>query len=708
MRTTHFHKILGKENIKMVDLFVELFPIELEAIPALAAYTVSFAENAEMTGGRLAYQLRQVLGSKWVWTDYRLVTDTAIAEDKIAEALEMIHQASPNVAKAVEAIEYDAQWQPSAKAAADFLLQTAIRDTEYALRDALKTANARIPHAYIFREARLDTWVVDALPSISLSIRSQLVYEHDLQQYLKQVSMDDVLGLTVIDKTSPSMIATIKEHKGKLSEHRERLLQLTKRPIMQKILRDAPDDADVFELESGYNHYDYVATALQIIVYPQDYERFNINPEFATKTLRLAPDSRAMMVRTASDLLKQKKLIGNAYNSRSHAQLFGSLDFMPSLEYGNSRVRPYTNQSLANDFVQNGLYARHPRFQDAPIRIAVVNTLNDNIVGDFVEAMRRQIEKDFDFSIELIKERNVRVLSETNLASAVREVEKEDPQIVMAFFPDATSTTASAETLKSLTLGKGIASHIVYETTMNNPDAMGLVIMGILAKTGNIPFALAEPIDYAQIIVGLDWVHEKMSRSERIVGLSRIYRRDGMFMRYFMDIQELETGEATPMSIIQNLFPELIFKGKDVIIHHDGYFPGELLQQLEIWGKQIQAKFYPVEILQRDIPRLYALEAKVTQAAWGSIFLLGDTDAFAVSSEPSPDSTARPLHIRTPLANLPIAQAVYSVLAWTLLHYGTLGTPKLPVTIQNADKLAGWLARGILPENIRGDVPFWL
>lgn len=692
----------------MVDLFVELFPIEIEHIPPLAAYRVSFAANSKITGGRLAYQLRQITTGKWVWTQNRLVTDTPLGEDRIAQVIETIQRQSPKIAQAIKLIEYDSHWQPSAKAVADFVMQTVFRTLEYSLRDTLKPMNAHIPNAFILREPRLSTWVVDEHPSIALSIRSQLLYEHDLQQYLNQTTIDDVLGLTVIDKTSPSMLATIKAHIGKLGDHRERLLQLTKRSVMQGILRNSPDNTDILQVESGYNSYDYVATALQIVIHSQNHQRFKIDSDLANKTLRLTPDFRAQMVRTASEVLKQKTLIGKAYNSRTHSHLFGTLDFMPSLEYGNSRVRPYTLDTLATDFVQNGLYARHPRFQDAPIRIAVINTLGDNITRDFVEAIRRQIEKDFDFTIELIKERNVRVLSEKNLASAVRTIEKDDPQVVLAFFPDASGTTVSAETLKSLTLAKGIASHIIYETTMHNPDAMGLVIMGILAKTGNIPFALAEPLDYAHMIVGLDWVHEKLTRTDRIVGLSRVYRRDGLFMRYFIDIQELESGEEPPLSIVQTLFPKMIFKGKKVIIHHNGYIPNGLLRQLENWAKQLGAIFYPIEILQRNIPRIYALEGKVTQAPWGSIILLGDTDSFAISSIPSSDSTARPLYIRTPLANLSISQAVYSVLAWTLLHYGTLGTPKLPVTIQNTDKLAEWLARGILPENNNGDVPFWL
>ena len=34
--------------------------------------------------------------------------------------------------------------------------------------------------------------------------------------------------------------------------------------------------------------------------------------------------------------------------------------------------------------------------------------------------------------------------------------------------------------------------------------------------------------------------------------------------------------------------------------------------------------------------------------------------------------------------------------------------PRLPVTIQNADKLAEWLSKGMLPDNVNNDVPFWL
>ncbi len=45
---------------------------------------------------------------------------------------------------------------------------------------------------------------------------------------------------------------------------------------------------------------------------------------------------------------------------------------------------------------------------------------------------------------------------------------------------------------------------MVYETTLSNKYAIGNIILGILGKTDNVPFILAKPLDYADLVVGLD------------------------------------------------------------------------------------------------------------------------------------------------------------------------------------------------------------
>lgn len=695
------------------DLFVEVFPIERQHIPELTAYVPIFAEEPPgAVGGKLAYRLSRSFPGWWVWIDGRILSTESVSPMQLEITVEMIREQVPDSYQHLERVQEDAGWRLTASSAAHFVVYTAVREAEPALRAALKPFGQPVPSGYVLRDYGVRAWVAETIPALSLSIRSHIAYNRNAQEYLAQTAPDEAIGLRVMDRTAPSMIGTLTDVVGTLGDHRQRLLELTRREVMQRFLRETADDEIVVSVQSdGGNAYHYPASALRLLVRlheSADWGRFGIPPEAALKATRLAPDVRAQMVSAVSDVLKGRGIIGKAYNSRQNESSFTKMDFLPSLVFAGQRVRPYASEKLATDFVQNGLYERHPRFVSQPIRLGVINTL-DAGAEDFVEALSRQLEKDFGCEINLIRQRNVRVVNEKNLASAVRVVEKEAPHVVLAFFPDAQGDLdANYETLKSLTLGKGIASHAVYETTMHNPDAMALVIMGVLAKTGNVPFALAEPLEYADYVVGLDMVREQLTRGDRVVAMARIYRHDGAFVQYLMHTIELDAGDAIPLAVWQALFPEDLFAEKRVILHHDGALPREVLDRLQRWGTVLGSRFFPVEILRRDVPRLYGLAGGITPAPWGSVFRVNDEEAFVISSEPGPDSTPLPLHVRVPDASLLIEQAIYSVLSWTLLHYGTYGTPKLPVTILRAEDMAQWLARGILPDNTAGDVPFWL
>jgi len=71
------------------------------------------------------------------------------------------------------------------------------------------------------------------------------------------------------------------------------------------------------------------------------------------------------------------------------------------------------------------------------------------------------------------------------------------------------------------------------------------------------------------------------------------------------------------------------------------------------------------------------------------------------------DATPRPLRI---LAEppFPLEHALHSVLSLTLLHYGSLRPPRLPITIHYSDKIAHMPLRGIKPKELEGSVPYWL
>jgi len=115
---------------------------------------------------------------------------------------------------------------------------------------------------------------------------------------------------------------------------------------------------------------------------------------------------------------------------------------------------------------------------------------------------------------------------------------------------------------------------------------------------------------------------------------------------------------------------------------------------------ELNATFYPVEVIRAGVPRIYAFSAgKIDPPHWGSVFRLSETESFVQSS----DTTIQPLHIRSE-PQLSIEAATHSVLMFTLLHYGALKVPKLPITVHNADALENAFSRAAARE-LASDVP---
>lgn len=695
------------------DYFIEVFPIEQSILPAFAAYAVNMADDtAPVPGSWLAWRFSKAFAGRWAWLDGRILTDEPALQLQVDIALNNLREHDETF-QHVDAVVEDVGWQLSASAAAEWVLMQDVRRIEPDLRDALKQLGARLRNAYIKRDYSITPCVVDGLPALSLSVSSLLVHDRNLQQVL-QNKPDLAPGLCVVDRLSSDLIGTVSAVEGHLADRRDEIIALTQRDAMKRYVQQVPDDEYVVQIDIAGKTFPYPASALLVLIrtdIDEDWQAFNIDAAAAVQALQVRPDVQAKLVRSVSDVLKQHQIITQAFNSRSASFLFHLPQALPDVIYGGGRVRPYEAASLANEFVNNGLHTRHPRFDAAPIKIAFINTL-DNIATDFMEALRRQIERDFDLHIDLVKERNVRVVNEKNLMSAVRAVEKEAPQIVLAFLPDPIGRgDAYHDLLKSQSMGKGIASHTVYESTMNDPNAMANVIMGILSKTGNIPYLLAEPLSYTDYVVGLDLVREQLSRGDRVAAMARIYRNDGAFVRYIMDYVELDTGEDIPFVVLQKLFPDEIFERKTVIVHHAGVLPPDMLTKLSRWAQVLNGVIHPVEILRDAVPRLYSLADGITQPPRGTTFALNPYEAFIAIAPPQNDDMPAPLHVRVPDGDLGFQRAVASVLAWTLLHYnGDLKAQRsqLPVTIQHVDDMVQWMARGVLPENTTGNVPFWL
>jgi hypothetical protein len=712
----------------MSDLFVEIFPIHPDAIPKLVRYRLDFITGADSRfmdeiGKRLAARLRRLLDGDWLWLNQSIITDNA--ELNPMEVVLIGHALKndfPDFFRSLDSIQPQTSADVTPSETATFIHRTALKKLNDALQTEVEQFNDKIPRAQTKREVKLQNWDVNGQPAVSISIASRLIYDQSLQAFIGDETDADrvyerIISLWVTD--GDNLRGEIVDLGGLVGDHRERLLIGSPDIEAEHVINANPHSWLVKVRADGIERELLAERVFPLVRLPQ-LHHFDVDPQSALQTLQMSPKTRALQVRAVSEIAKQAGMIDKAFDSRNSAEAFTSADFEMNLRFSDNRVRRYKTETLTDDFSKMGVYKLRPRFEQNPITIGVINTLNLKL-DDFLEALRRQLGRSFPLEIEMIRERRVRVVSRVNLESAVRVIEKESPDIILAFFPDEHRTgddedggdDATADYIKSLTLARGLPIHVVYEATMDNPDAMIGIILSILGKTGSTPFVLAEPIETADYVVGLDFVRQTFVTMDhiRLTGIARVYRSDGEFLYY--TVREVEiTDDKLPFVLVRDLFPQKKFAGARVMIHHMHKFPPELLTALTLWGQTIGTQFLPIEIIPTGAPRIYALDASgVVQPVWGSAFKLNEHEALLVSNVPKDNITPQPLHIRTLSAGappVPIDEALRSVLVWTLLTYGAEQLPKLPVTVTNVAQLSVWLQKGNRFSLQDGAVPFWL
>lgn len=680
------------------DLFVELFPVNTHILPRL---------NAFCFDGTLPYSARHTLtrrfertfGGVWVWAGSDIITDNDLLDIQVQMAFDLLRDQFPGLFKGAENIHAVDDYTFHPETLARVTLARCVRGpVEEEIGAIVRGASQDAGNACVDRRVIFDTWAVDGEPALSLTVDSVLRANCTLQQWVEHTGeADNACDLSVIDPLAMQYNGVITRVMGNIKPQRQQLMEDTDDAHIQNLLRGAGDDVLIVEVTDPTNEtiFAYPASALAPqIKNNDDWVRFDVQPKDVLPVLKLSPDERTQLVRRVSDILKQGDIVGNAYNTRTHSHLFAGVSYTPSVTFGQKKTADYS-RDISDIVAKYGPFRLNPRYQSHPLRIAVINALDDT-VRDFVEAMRRQLERDYGCDIEMIRERQLRVISERNIDSAVRVVEQEAPDIVLGFFADEGAT--SSDYLKRALGEHAISYQSITRTTVHNPAAMPHIILGILARTGSTPCALAEPLDYADYVVGIKMKREQFSGFDRVHLMVRVYTSDGVFCHWAADCCEVESGADVSLDCLKTLFPAQQFKGKRIIVHHDGALSLKNFRLFVRLAAEIKAIFYPVEIIRQPHPRLYAFNGGIKAAPWGTILALSNTDALIVTATDGKD-TPIPARVRIFASSFNIGQATYSVLAWTLMDFGTRASAGEPVTIMDSP----------VPENVTaGSMPYWL
>lgn len=579
-------------------------------------------------------------------------------------------------------------------------------------------------------------------PALALTVHSHILFKGKLDEFYQNHPYRHepeklLIGLKVQDIEFWSF-ATITHLAGTVGEHRQRLMENATGSVSKEALKNAPDDQPLVAVQFGKNkkQFHYAMAALRPAITSETASKFDVEYGRLLKATKIRNSERQKLIvdykKVAEDTLANYgiQLAAKCLHSIQHPDLFWQPSVLLSetvLLFGNN-VNGVQSKILTG-LKKGGVYRRHDDYRDPSrfVRIAALK-LCDAKVDRFLKEVQERL-KDYGFKSQIIDRKPV-VLHNLNGAEVRVEVEKVvndlvtiTPDIVLTFLPesdrhaDRSDEGSFYHQIYSLLLNRRIASQVIYEDTLKDVDykhILNQVIPGILAKLGNVPFVLAEPLTIADYFIGLDISRsskEKLPGTLNACASIRLYGQRGEFLRYRLESDLIE-GEEIPQRLLERLLPSATLGGKTVLIYRDGRFCGQEVDNFLARAKAIDAKFILVECRKSHIPRLYNLNQEVLGAPPpGLALLVSSREAVLVTTHVSENvGLARPLRLTVHEQGHPasIESVVETTLKLTLLHHGALKTPRLPMPLYGSDRMAYLRLNGIYPSILEGDRQFWL
>lgn len=456
-----------------MDLFTEIFPVNLKSLPRFTLYdikTIGKANNNTI-GGKIRYHLEGNLFGNWSWdrVNQCLITDSNPSETDLNKFVEKLWESKEEIFKThLESILINDSLQPSPQGIANFIAQCLLKYTGSQIRNILAKFTRDKGKYNICLECSLYGLVVNGHPSVSVSLKSRLDYKGTVKDYLTTIANpEELIGLHVTDVTKPDFQSSMKivSLLGKLGENntRQRLLSYPPSPKMIEVINRANDDELVVQVKNKYSEYSYVISGLRVRVYNEDYERLNISEK-----LQITSDKRVEYIKLISKVLKDTGLINGAYASNRYQHIFQqkeNIGYSSELLFGNGNK---SSKNIFNSLKRFGVYKYS---SNKVIRIGIVNTLpkvNLNLLKDNI---RKELGKTgLKYDLKSAGEENISVLSKVNLETAINNLEAKHPDIILGIISGSFSANKEEWSLydhfKNLTLKKNIPSQVLRPESM--------------------------------------------------------------------------------------------------------------------------------------------------------------------------------------------------------------------------------------------------
>lgn len=416
-------------------------------------------------------------------------------------------------------------------------------------------------HVIVRREAEFWSEVIELenglTPSLSLSIHSSILFKGNLAEFFQnhpsRHNPEKLLVDLHVQSIETGGHGMIREIVGTVGEKKEDLLKWATGSTSKQALREAPDEQPAVGVQFGKNPkiYEYGMSALRPRITDDTDERFGVQHGQllrATK-IRNFQDRTQLLARYKEEASQALAIFGfqlrSSINSRNYSSLFWypqtPIDQTPLL-FGKGYVGKQ-GQILNGLKIKNGgVYRRHPEYASRPIQIAVLK-LCDLQVSLPLKGVENCL-RDYGFQSQIIHKKPLIVSgsdasARAELEKALNEVAVLSPDVVLIFLPESDRNADRSDGgslyqfAYSHLLRRQIASQFIYADTLKKVKSgqiLNQVVPGILAKLGNLPFILAEPLEIADYFVGLDISRSPKSRLAGTMNACasiRLYGRQG-------------------------------------------------------------------------------------------------------------------------------------------------------------------------------------
>lgn len=669
---------------------------------------------------------------------------------------------------------YSIQWVKQPQPTPSILAQLAVRVLKKSKAFSSETIWSQ-NQVEVKREANFwaETFELQGIskPALILTPHSYFSYTGTLADFYanhpyRQNPQKLLIGLKVRDIEKNSS-ATIIGLAGTMEERRKELIEKATGAISKQALEadNSPDDQPVVVVRFGKDskEFHYAMAALSPCVTEETADRFEVKHGDLLKETKIPYQERqnclASYKRKAEPALAIYgfQFVSKCINSRQHPQLFMSPSFNleeTKLLFGQNFIGK--RGEILKGLSRGGVYRRHDDYLDysRKIRISVLKIGDFKVKLSLFEQVEKRLKQYKFETISLIEkatkkidESRIKLVSVNGLSAAEARAKVEQgidellaipTDVVLTFLPQSDRQADNSDDgsfyslISSRLIRRGIASQVIYEQTLSNTENYGnilnQVVPGILAKLGNLPFILAEPLEIADYFIGLDISRKPKKRgngSLNVCASVRLYGKQGDFIRYRLE-DALTQGEEIDKRTLERFLPAADLRGKSVLIYRDGRFCGDEVKHLRERAKAIKSNFILVECTKSQIPRLYNLVEKVvidseeektvtvlTAPTKGLALRLSSHEVILVTTAVKSEKMGLPYPLRLKVIPdegqyVSIDSLVEATLKLTLLHHGALKEPRLPVPLYGSDIIAYRRLQGISPGALDGDRQFWL